>query len=540
MNTHSIPLRPISLLICALGGEGGGVLSEWLMEVARLSGYVAQSTSIPGVAQRTGATTYYVEVFPQPLSELGVQRPILSLYPAPGLLDAMISSELLETARQISLGMSSPQRTHIITSSARSLTTLERMQPADGRVDPAVLLDLVRAHSSAHHVLNMSALAQQAGTIVSAVMLGALAGSGLLPFERSVYETVLNHSGPSGPASLRGFELGWQQIQQPQSPHSHDPTAPPSEVEEFGAGGLTQDNQTWMNLWLEPFPQPAQDLIRLGISRLLDYQDRAYAKLYIERLQIVLLAEQTADPGHQHQWATTRETARWLALWMAYDDVIRVADLKSRKSRFERVRREVKAGPQDLLRVYDHFKPGLPELAGLLPQLLAKPLLAVHRRRELAGKTPWALPLKISTHALGGLLALRALAAFKHLRRWGSRHASEQALIQEWLQTTIRLSRSDWACGHEVAQCGRLIKGYGSTNERGKHHLLHVVRHISKAPFDSAQARAAALREVRLAALSDETGKTLDQASLRHGAPAREIPTQPIRWMRKPQFKGDH
>ena len=53
MNTH----RPISLLLCALGGEGGGVLSQWLVEAACIAGYPAQSTSIPGVAQRTGATT---------------------------------------------------------------------------------------------------------------------------------------------------------------------------------------------------------------------------------------------------------------------------------------------------------------------------------------------------------------------------------------------------------------------------------------------------------------------------------------------------
>ena len=56
--------RSRTLLICALGGEGGGVLTEWLVDVARHAGYAAQSTSIPGVAQRTGATTYYLEVFP--------------------------------------------------------------------------------------------------------------------------------------------------------------------------------------------------------------------------------------------------------------------------------------------------------------------------------------------------------------------------------------------------------------------------------------------------------------------------------------------
>ncbi|HVQ04998.1 MAG TPA: indolepyruvate oxidoreductase, partial [Burkholderiaceae bacterium] len=53
--------RPITLLVCALGGEGGGVLAQWLVDVAIRAGHAAQSTSIPGVAQRTGATTYYLE-----------------------------------------------------------------------------------------------------------------------------------------------------------------------------------------------------------------------------------------------------------------------------------------------------------------------------------------------------------------------------------------------------------------------------------------------------------------------------------------------
>ena len=109
------------------------MLTEWLVDTARHAGYAAQSTSIPGVAQRTGATTYYVEVFPVPLAQLGGRRPVFSLNPVPGALDAIVSSELLETARQIGNGMSSPERTLVITSSGRTLTTQERMQLGDGR-----------------------------------------------------------------------------------------------------------------------------------------------------------------------------------------------------------------------------------------------------------------------------------------------------------------------------------------------------------------------------------------------------------------------
>ena len=535
--SNSPMTAPITLLICALGGEGGGVLSEWLMEVAQHSGYAAQSTSIPGVAQRTGATTYYVEVFPKPLSELHGQQPVFSLYPAPGMLDVLISSELLETARQISLGMTSPERTQIISSSARSLTTLERMQPSDGRVDSAALLQLVRDHSQEHHVLDMGALSKQAGTIVSAVMLGALAGSGVFPFPRSAYQSVIQGGGSTAAASWRGFELGWAQVQEQRSQlqlvRDSLPSAIPSNTP--ANTQASPDDTQWMKLWLELFPTQLHDMIKLGLARLVDYQNRAYAKLYIDRLQQVQAAELAADPQLQHGWATTREMARWLALWMAFDDIVRVADLKSRPSRMARVQQEVKSGPQDVLYVYDHFKPGIPELAGLLPKVLAQPLLRWDRSRAAQGRTPWALPLKIGTHSVGGMLALRTLASFKAVRPWSSRFATEQALINEWLQAVVASTRAHWGSGHEVALCGQLIKGYGSTNERGKDHLLHVVRHLSTPPLASTEVKVTALREARLAALADESGKQLDQTLLRHGAPARDIAPQPIRWMRKPK-----
>ena len=152
--------QPITLLICALGGEGGGVLTQWLVDTARHAGYACQSTSIPGVAQRTGATTYYIEVFPVPLSLLQGKRPVFSLSPVPGALDAIVSSELLETTRQIAGGMVSPERTAVITSSARTFTTQERMQLADGRADSAGLLKVVQAFSREHHVFDMDALAK--------------------------------------------------------------------------------------------------------------------------------------------------------------------------------------------------------------------------------------------------------------------------------------------------------------------------------------------------------------------------------------------
>ena len=277
-------------------------------------------------------------------------------------------------------------------------------------------------------------------------------------------------------------------------------------------------------------------MLALGHARMLDYQGTAYAQLYLQRLRAVLAAERAADPLATQGFATTREMARWLALWMAFDDIVRVADLKSRTGRWQRVKGEVKAGDDDLLRVYDYFKPGAPEIAALLPAALAERVLRWDRRRVLRGKAPWALPVKVAAHSVAGMLALRTLAALKWLRVRGSRYANEQAMLGKWLDGVIEGSRRDWRLGHEIALCGRLIKGYGATNERGKENLLHVLDHLAKAT--DAPAAALAIAAARNAALADEAGQALDAVLVQHGAPARPVKAQPIRWMRKPKPQG--
>ncbi len=457
--------RPITLLVCALGGEGGGVLTEWLVETARHAGYLAQATSVPGVAQRTGATTYYIEVFPRPIAELGGRRPVFSLNPVPGALDALVSSELLETARQVGNGLASAERTHVITSSSRSFTTAERMVMGDGRRDSGELMEVVRSFSREHHVFDMSAVARECGTVVSAVMLGAVAGSGLFPFRREDYAAVVGAGGGAmAQASLRGFARAFDIVAGQQAQAARVKALLQEDVPPSGAAMPSEAAGR--------FPQAVRAMLGLGYARLVDYQDRAYADLYLQRLARVLEAEQAADPEGTQGYAMTTEMARWLALWMAFDDIVRVADLKSRASRWHRVRGEVKARDEDLLRIWDHFKPGVPEFAALLPPSLATRLQAWDRRRVATGKSPWAMPLKVGTHSVGGMLALRMLASARWLRQRGSRFAQEQAMIERWLDGVVRGAGRHWSLGHEIALCGRLIKGYGSTNERGKENLL--------------------------------------------------------------------
>jgi indolepyruvate ferredoxin oxidoreductase beta subunit len=527
--------RPISLLVCALGGEGGGVLTEWLIDIARHAGYPAQATSIPGVAQRTGATTYYIEVFPVPMADLGGKRPVFSLNPVPGALDAMVSSELLETARQVGNGMTNPDRTLVITSSARTLTTQERMQLGDGRADPADMLKLVQQFSRQHQVFDMATIAREAGTVVSAVMLGAIAGSGLFPFQREDYEAVVKEGGKGVQASLRGFAKAYEIVSQGkvQSQYLEQVLAP----KPMPAGTLAPQASPPRHPHAGVFPQTVEEMFGLGYQRLVDYQGKAYAELYVKRLQSVLAAEREVDPTGAKGHAVTKEMARWLALWMAFDDIVRVADLKSRASRWERVQGEVKAGDDDLLKLYDHFKPGVPEFAAMLPEGLAGKLVAWDRKRVRGGKQAWAMPLKIGTHSVLGMVALRTLASMKWLRVRGSRFALEQKMIEKWLQGVVQGTQRSWELGHEIALCGRLIKGYGSTNERGKENLLHVLDHLAHGGRTDAAAQA--IRAAREAALADEGGKALDATLVQHGAPPRPVKAVPIHWVRKPRGLAD-
>ena len=508
--------KPVSILVGALGGQGGGVLAEWLVESATQAGYVAQSTSIPGVAQRTGATTYYVEVYPEPAATLGGRRPILGLYPTPGQVDVVVASELLEAGRLLQAGFVT-QQTTLITSTSRTLTTAEKIALGDGRFSSERLLDTARQHACRLCAFDMDVLARDAGTVVSSVMLGAIAGSRALPMPRAAYEDVVRAAGVGVEGSLRGFARGFAAVAEGPSAAVASPTDERAAIANPS------------HAIADAFPAAAREIIALGHARVVEFQDARYGELYLERLRRIDAAEHVSGSG-PGDGRVLRETARFLALWMAFDDIVRVAGLKSRAARFARVRQELGAGAGDVVRIIDHFKPGVPEFAGLLPPPLATRLVRWDRRRQSRGRAPLAWPLHLPTHAISGLLLLRGLATLRRLRRLGARYGDEQRGIERWLTAIERCTRNDVALGYEVALCGRLIKGYGVTNERGKANLAHILEHVADG-HASADARIAAIRAAREAALADEGGKALDAELVRQGAPVRPVIAQPIRFM---------
>jgi len=396
------------------------------------------------------------------------------------------------------------------------------MALGDGRFDSDVLLAAAQRTSRAAVTFDMEAAAREAGTIVSAVMFGAIAGSGVLPFARADYDAVIDASERGVAASRKGFAAGWSAVASDRDARRQGfSLAAPTRSASTNAPTNAMDD----------FPPQVRDIVRLGDLRMREFQDARYATLYAERLQRILAAEGAADPAATHGFALTREAARFLALWMAFDDIVRVAGFKIRASRFARVRTEVNAGPDDIVRIVDHFKPGVPEVAAMLPVSLAARLLRWDRARQARGKAPLALALHLRTDNVAGFVALRVLAAMRGWRRRGTRYRDEQVLIERWLGAVEAAARTDWDCANELALCGRLIKGYGTTNDRGKRNLVHIVDHLATGgAFAAPMQRAAAIRAAREAALADEGGAALDRALAQHGAPARPVIAQPIRW----------
>jgi indolepyruvate ferredoxin oxidoreductase beta subunit len=518
---ETLPERPFTILVAALGGEGGGVLAEWLVDAATASGYPVQSTSIPGVAQRTGATTYYVEIYPATIDRLAGRRPVLALTPSPGNVDAMLASEFVEAGRAMQNGYVSPDRTTLIASTHRVYTVAEKAALGDGRFDESKLRKAGEALAKRAVLFDMAEIARRSGTVINAVMFGALAGAGVLPFSRDACEAAIRKQGKGTEASLRGFAAGFE--------HASGTAAAP-EIEEGKQRGdhnkahVDRHRRAHLARVYASFPTETHRILEEGVARALDYQDEAYADRYIARLTRILVAEQAAGPAAKG-YPLTNETGRLLALWMTYEDIIRVADLKTRRSRFDRVRAEVGAKADEPVVIVEYLKPGISEICDILPDAVARPL----RAWAIRNKKSLNFGLHLKTSSVFGFLLLRAMAWLRPLRRMTSRYAEEQNRIESWLDAVAKAAGRDAQLALEVAQCARLVKGYGDTHHRGWSNFERIMATVVEGePELTTAERIAAIRKARLAALADAEGKAL----------AQEIgKAKPVVWLKPTQGK---
>jgi indolepyruvate ferredoxin oxidoreductase beta subunit len=484
------------LLIAALGGEGGGVLTNWIVTAAEQAGYPAQSTSIPGVAQRTGATTYYIEILPVLNSALNGKRPVLALTPGVGDIDIAVSSELLEAARTVASGFVTPDRTTFIGSLSRFYAMDEKIAMGDGRVDQDRLTAIIKDNARDTLLIDMEALARQSGSIISAVMLGTIAGSGRMPVTAEQLEAAIRQDSKSIDSNLRGFRAGLE------AARAKVQTAKSSEKKKYApVSPELLEHEVGYSM-----PALAQPIAVEGVRRLIAYQGLAYAKQYLDRLRPVIEADAAAGAHGK----LLKEVARHLAVRMSYEDVVRVAQAKIAPSRMRRIAREELRVKDEPYSVHDFLKPGIEEMCQLLPPFLARPILALAARRGWLGRVYFGM--EISPTTISGYLRFLMLAKLRRLRPYGYRYAQEQAHIESWLGLVVAAARHSTELGLEVAECARLIKGYGDTYARGVSNYRSIETRLIR-PALAGQIplpRAAdAVASARTAALVDPEGESL-------------------------------
>jgi len=469
--------KRISIAILGLGGQGGGVLANWIVQLGEACGYVAQGTSVPGVAQRTGATVYYVEMIP----DEGAEPPVLALMPVPGDVDIVVASELMEAGRAILRGFVTGD-TLLIGSTHRVYAISEKSAMGDGRASSDRILAAAQERAGRFIAFDMEAAAEANGSVISSIMFGALAGSGALPFPREAFEAAIRAGGKAVEANLRGFGTGFDAASG-KSPSSGKAQPPAAE----------DDADTALAARIvKHLPPEAHAFATEGVRRLTDFQDRAYAELYLDRLETLTGSGELLS-----------EAARHLALWMSYEDTIRVAALKIRASRFARVRQEVKARDDQIVRLTEYLHPRLEEICETLPAAIGRKILASPRIKRLL-KPMFAKGRHVETTSLRWFIPLYALAGLRRWRRRTLRYAVEQARIEDWLAL---VRAADPAAAMELVRCQRLIKGYGDTFERGLSSFQLILDRYRQGAIDGA-----GIARLREAALADDEGKALAAA----------------------------
>lgn len=494
--------KPLSLAILAMGGQGGGVLADWIVALAESEGFVAQSTSVPGVAQRTGATIYYIEMLPPKDGRL----PVLSLMPTPGDVDIVLAAEFMEAGRSILRGLVTPERTTLIASTHRSFAVAEKEQPGDGIGDPLVVVDATDVAARKTIAFDMQDLAERHGSVISATMFGALSGAGVLPFGKAAFEATIRAGGKGVEPSLRAFAAGHDRA----SDKPRDPVrkSAPKRFEPVPASAGHAALDALLTRIRDDFPETAQAMLYAGVKKLVDFQNPAYAGDYLDRMGRLLALDERSH-GVEEGHAFTQTAAKYLAVAMAYDDVIRVADLKVRASRFARVRNEVGASVDQLVYTTEFMHPRMEEVLGTLPRRLglwleARPTLVARLDRIVnRGR-------RVRTGTILWFSALYLLSGLKPMRLGTLRHQREIAHTEAWLAVAEETLRQNYHLAVEVLGCRRLVKGYSDTHARGAAKFDRV---LSALPLLVGREDGAAwLKRLRQAALLDEDGIALDGA----------------------------
>ncbi|MBP1849631.1 indolepyruvate oxidoreductase subunit beta family protein [Rhizobium halophytocola] len=494
--------KPFSIAILAMGGQGGGVLADWIVALAESQGWVAQTSSVPGVAQRTGATIYYLEMIP---AREGV-TPILSLMPTPGDVDVVIAAELMEAGRSVMRGLVTPDKTLLVASTHRSFAVGEKEKPGDGIGNPETVVDATDFAAKKTVAFDMETLAAKNGSVISSAMFGAFAATRALPFAKEAYEETIKAGGKGVSASLKAFDAAY--LRALKGENDKLSATPVKRLDPLPQTAGHAELDRLLTRIRAEFPEIAHPMLYAGVKKLTDFQDPRYADEYLTRVAELHAADR-AQGGADKGFAFTVQAAKYVAVAMAYDDVVRVADLKVRGSRFERVRKEVGVKEDQILYMTEYMHPRMDEVCGTLPKGLG---LWIEQRPKVFAFLDKRINKgrRVKTGTLFWFSGLYLISALRRIRRGSLRHFREIEHREAWLHKALEVLPINYDLAVEVIGTRRLVKGYSDTHARG---LSKFDRVLDALPMLRAREDGAVwLKRLRQAALLDETGIALDGA----------------------------
>jgi indolepyruvate ferredoxin oxidoreductase beta subunit len=120
--------------------------------------------------------------------------------------------------------------------------------------------------------------------------------------------------------------------------------------------------------------------------------------------------------------------------------------------------------------------------------------------------------MEINSTSISGYLRFWLLARLRVLRPYGYRYKQEQQQIDDWLRLIREAAKHSAELALEVAECARLIKGYGDTHARGLSNYREIEARVIRPALVGhiPVARAAdAVASARTAALVDPEGESL-------------------------------
>lgn len=228
-----------------------------------------------------------------------------------------------------------------------------------------------------------------------------------------------------------------------------------------------------------------------GVKHLIDYQGPGYAQLYVGRLRRFVGRRNIDDK-------VFADIARLMATRMAYDDAIRMAQLKLAETR---------KGPH--VSSIDVRKLHLDELMSLLPKRGADPVIRV---LDYLGWRRLPVSMRFSTASGFRLRCLRILASLRRWRLSSLRYANERVWVERWLHMIDRsLAKQPAAVAAVVATAG-MVQGYGAAYAQNLRDWNLIIDRLVKPTFDGAircPDLSAAIAEVRAAVEHDPRQESL-------------------------------